>query len=254
MILACWNVNSIRVRLPQLLAWLHSAKPDVVCLQEIKVETDEFPFDALGAAGYEAAAHGQPGYNGVAILSRSPLEEIVPGFDGEEGQSRLIEARVGDVRVFSAYCPNGQSPTSDKFAYKERFYEALRAHLDSVARPDELIALCGDFNVAPEPRDVWDAKKCAGDIGFHPSEHQWLANLTGWGLVDSFRLHEQGAGHFSWWDYRGFGFGKNRGMRIDQIWLSRPLAERCTRAWIDVEPRKLEKPSDHTPVLCEFSV
>lgn len=252
MLIASWNVNSIKVRLPQLLNWLEQAKPDVVCLQELKCETELFPFDALGEAGYEAAAYGQKAYNGVAILSRLPIENPVEGFAGEEGQARLIEATINGVTVLSCYAPNGQAVGSDKFAYKLRFFEALRRHLDGLGNSGLPLVLAGDFNVAPDERDVWDAAKCAGDIGFHPDEHKALKRLTDWGLVDSFRLHDARPGQFSWWDYRGFGFGKDRGMRIDQLWLSKALERRCKSARIDVEPRKLEKPSDHTPVLCEI--
>lgn len=251
--IATWNVNSIKVRLPQLAAWLKKAAPDVVCLQEIKCETDAFPFDALGELGYEAAAYGQKTYNGVAILSKQPIENIVEGFDGEEGQSRLIEATINGITVLSCYAPNGQSVGSEKFAYKLRFFEALRKHLDGLGKPTMPLVIAGDFNVAPDERDVWDAKKCANDIGFHPDEHKALKRFTDWGLVDSFRLHEQGAGHFSWWDYRS-GYDNNQGMRIDQVWISKALEKACIGARIDIGPRKLEKPSDHTPVLCELDV
>lgn len=254
MIIAAWNVNSIRARKQHLLDWLSLAKPDVVCLQELKLTTDEFPFDEIGDAGYEAAVYGQPTYNGVAVLSKLPIEEVIEGFPGEEGQSRLIEAVIGGVHVISAYCPNGQSPDSDKFRFKQRFFAALRAHLDGLGKPDLPLAICGDFNIAPDERDVWDPAACRGMIGFHPDEHAWLKHLTDWGLHDSFRLHEPGAGHYSWWDYRGGGFRKNEGMRIDQIWLSDGLKPACTRAWIDTEPRGWDKPSDHTPVLCELSL
>lgn len=253
MIIAAWNVNSLRVRLQHLLDWLGQAKPDVVCLQELKMPTDEFPFDAIGDAGYEAAVHGQPSYNGVAILSRLPIEEVIEGFPGEEGQSRVIEAVIEGVHVFSVYAPNGQAIGSDKFAYKQRFYKALREHLDGLGKPGEPVALCGDFNIAPDDRDVWDVKACAGNIGFHPDEHAWLREFAAWGLHDSLRLIEPKSGLFSWWDYRGGGFAKDHGMRIDQIWVSDGLKASVQNAWIDIEPRTWEKPSDHTPVLCDIS-
>lgn len=251
MLIATWNVNSIKVRLPQLSSWLEKAAPDVVCLQEIKCETGAFPFDELGELGYEAAAYGQKTYNGVAILSKLPLENIVEGFPGEEGQARLIEATINGVTVLSCYAPNGQSIGSDKFAYKLRFYAALRKHLDGLGKATMPLVIAGDFNIAPDERDVYDPKKCANDIGFHPDELKALKQFTDWGLVDSFRLHEKGAGHYSWWDYRS-GYDNNEGMRIDQVWISKGLEKACTGARIDIAPRKLEKPSDHTPVLCEL--
>ncbi len=254
MLIATWNVNSLRVRLQHLLDWLGQAGPDVLCLQELKLPTDDFPFDEVGELGYEAAVHGQPGYNGVAILSRLPIEEVIEGFPGEEGQSRVIEAMIEGVHVFSVYAPNGQAVGSDKFAFKQRFFHALREHLDSFGKPSEPVALCGDFNIAPDERDVWDPKACAGGIGFHPDEHKWLKHFTGWGLHDSFRLMNDKGGQFSWWDYRGGGYKRGHGMRIDQIWVSDGLKKSVKKAWIDIDPRGWEQPSDHTPVLCELEV
>jgi exodeoxyribonuclease III len=254
MLIAAWNVNSIRVRIQHLLDWLGQAQPDVVCLQELKVSTEDFPFDAVADAGYEAAAYGAGGYNGVAILSRLPIEEVIEGFPGEEGQPRVLEALIEGVHVFSVYAPNGQAPDSDKFAYKQRFYRALRAHLDDLGGPDEPVALCGDFNIAPDERDVWDPAKCRGHIGFHPREHEWLKHFTDWGLHDSLRLLNDKAGLYSWWDYRGNGFGRDEGMRIDQVWVSDALKGDVKEAWIDIEPRGWEKPSDHTPVLCRLAL
>jgi exodeoxyribonuclease III len=252
MLIATWNVNSIRVRLAHLRDWLKQATPDVVCLQELKAPAEEFPYDEVGELGYEAAVYSHGGYNGVAVLSRLPMDDVVEGFPGEEGQPRVIEAQVGGVHVFSVYAPNGQSPDSDKFAYKARFYAALREHLDNLGGPSLPVALGGDFNIAPADGDVWDADACRGGIGFHPDEHQWLARFSAWGLHDSLRLKDATPGLFSWWDYRGGGFRKNRGMRIDQIWVSDALKDAVEAAWIDTEPRGWEKPSDHTPVLCRL--
>lgn len=254
MLIATWNVNSIRVRAQHLVNWMQDAEPDVVCLQELKVETDDFPFDEIANAGYEAAVHGQGGYNGVAILSRLPIEEVIEGFPGEEGQSRMIEAVVEGVHVFSIYAPNGKAPGDEKFEYKQRFYQAMREHLDGLGKSTEPLALCGDFNIAPDERDVWDAETCRGHIGFHPDEHKWLASFTGFGLHDSLRIIKQDAGLFSWWDYRGGGYPRNHGMRIDQIWVSDGLKESVKDAWIDIDPRGWEQPSDHTPVLVELDV
>lgn len=254
MLIATWNVNSLRARKQHLLDWLKLAKPDVVCLQELKMPTDEFPFDDIGDAGYEAAVYGQPTYNGVAVLSKLPIEEVIEGFPGEEGHSRLIETVIEGVHIISAYCPNGQSPESDKFKFKQRFFAALRKHLDGLGKPDMPLAICGDFNIAPEARDVWDPKLAAKGVGFHPEELKWLANVTAWGLHDSLRLVDQKGGQFSWWDYRGGGFRKNEGMRIDQIWVSNGLKGAVKKAWIDTEPRGWDKASDHTPVLCELKL
>jgi len=253
-LIATWNVNSVRARRQHLLDWLQQAQPDVVCLQELKLETDKFPFDEVGNAGYEAAVYGQPTYNGVAILSRLPIEEVIEGFPGEEGQARLIEAVIEGVHVFSVYAPNGQAVDSDKFQYKQRFYKALREHLDGIGKPTEPVALCGDFNIAPADRDVWDPRKLKGEIGFHPDEHKWLKHFADWGLHDSLRLVDDKPGLYSWWDYRGGGFAKDHGMRIDQIWVSHALKDSVKKAWIDLEPRTWEQPSDHTPVLCELDL
>jgi exodeoxyribonuclease-3 len=254
MIIASWNVNSLRVRLQHLLDWLKTAQPDVVCLQETKLATDDFPFDEVGEAGYEAASHGSGGHGGVAILSRLPIEEVVEGFPGEEGQSRVIEAMIEGVHVFSVYAPNGQAIDSDKFEFKKRFYAALREHLDGFGKPTEQVVLCGDFNIAPDDRDVWDPAACRGQIGFHPDEHAWLQDMQAWGLHDSLRLVDQKGGQFSWWDYRGGGYKRGHGMRIDQIWVSDALKKSVKKAWIDIDPRGWEQPSDHTPVLCELDV
>ena len=254
MLIATWNVNSIRVREQHLLNWLGDVGPDVVCLQELKVPTDSFPFDAVGELGYEAAAYGHGGYNGVAILSRLPMEEVIEGFPGEEQQARMLEAVIEGVHVFSVYAPNGKAPDDEKFEYKQRFYKALREHLDGIGKPGEPVVLGGDFNIAPDERDVWDADACRGHIGFHPDEHKWLENFKAWGLHDSLRLVKDDAGLFSWWDYRGGGYPRNHGMRIDQVWVSDGLKDSVKDAWIDIDPRGWEQPSDHTPVLCELDL
>ena len=254
MLIASWNVNSLRVRLQHLLDWLAKAQPDVVCLQELKMETDKFPFDEIGEAGYEAAVVGQKTYNGVAVLSRLPIEEVVEGFPGDEGQARLIEAVIEGVHVLSAYCPNGERPGSEKFQYKQRFFKSLREHFDALGPNTTPVAICGDFNIAPEARDVWDPVKAAKVCGFHPDEVKWLGEFTAWGFHDSLRQFDQKGGQFSWWDYRTDGWRKGEGMRIDQIWVSHALKDSVKKAWIDCEPRGWDKPSDHTPVLCELDV
>jgi len=254
MLIATWNVNSLRVRLPHLLKWLARAEPDVVLLQEIKMESDKFPFDEIGEAGYEAAVHGQKTYNGVAVLSRLPIDDVVEGFNGDEGQARLIEVQIEGVHVFSAYCPNGEKPGSDKFKYKQRFYTALRRHFDALGANSTPVVIGGDFNIAPEAKDVWDPVKAAKTCGFHPDELKWLANWREWGFHDSLRLCDDKGGQFSWWDYRTDAWSTDEGMRIDQIWVSEGLKKSVKKAWIDRTPRGWEKPSDHTPVLCELAV
>ena len=251
--LATWNVNSIKVRLPQLLAWLAAAQPDVVCLQELKTEAAKFPRTELEGAGYACAVNGQKTYNGVALLSRSPLAEIVldiPGFADE--QRRVIAATVQDVRVVCVYCPNGQAVGSEKYEYKLRWFAALREHLQAEIEKHPRLAVAGDFNVAPEDRDVHDPKVWEGQVHVSgPERAAWRALLE-LGLRDSFRLFEQPEKTFSWWDYRMMGFRRNAGLRIDHILLSAALAERCAAATVDKEPRRLERPSDHAPALVEL--
>jgi exodeoxyribonuclease III len=251
--LASWNVNSIKVRLPQLLEWLAAAQPDVVCLQELKTEDAGFPRAALEAAGYASVVSGQKTYNGVAILSRAPLGEVatgIPDFDDE--QRRVIAATTGRVRVVCVYCPNGQAVGSDKYEYKLRWFAALKDYLAGELQRHPNLAVAGDFNVAPEDRDVHDPKAWEGQVHVsEPERAAWRA-LLALGLTDSFRLFEQPEKSFSWWDYRMMGFRRNAGLRIDHILLSAPLAQACTGASIDKAPRKLERPSDHAPVLAEL--
>lgn len=251
--LAAWNVNSVKVRLPQLLDWLAAAQPDAVCLQELKTEETGFPRDALEAAGYACAVHGQKTYNGVAILSRSPLRDVATGIPGlADDQRRVIAASIGDLRVVSVYCPNGQSVGSEKYEYKLRWFAALRDYLEQELAARPRLAVAGDFNVAPEDRDVHDPKAWEGQVlASAPERAAWRA-LLALGLKDSFRLFEQAEKAFSWWDYRMMAFRRNAGLRIDHILLSAPLAAACTGASIDKAPRKLERPSDHAPVLAEL--
>jgi exodeoxyribonuclease III len=251
--LATWNVNSIKVRLPQLLEWLAGAKPDVLCLQELKTEEPKFPRADLEAAGYTCAVSGQKTYNGVAILSRTPPGEIaagIPGFADE--QKRVIAATVQDTRVVCVYCPNGQAVGSDKYEYKLRWFAALREYLAAELRNNARLAVAGDFNVAPEDRDVHDPKAWEGQVHVsEPERAAWRA-LLALGLKDSFRLFEQPEKVYSWWDYRMMGFRRNAGLRIDLILLSDELARTCTSSTVDKAPRKLERPSDHAPALAEL--
>ncbi len=252
--LATWNVNSLKVRLPHLLDWLAAAKPDVICLQELKLEDAKFPRAEIEAAGYRAAHLGQKTYNGVAILSRLEIAEVatgIPGFADE--QKRVIAATLGGARIVCVYCPNGQAVGSEKYEYTLRWFAALREYVAAELSRHPSLALLGDFNVAPEDRDVHDPKAWEGQVHVsEPERTAWRALLE-LGLKDRFRLFEQPEKSYSWWDYRMMGFRRNAGLRIDQILLSAPLAARCTASTIDKEPRKLERPSDHTPVVCELS-
>ena len=252
--LATWNVNSLKIRLQHLTDWLHSAQPDVVCLQELKLEDAKFPRDELTAVGYASAFSGQKTYNGVAILARSPLEDVqmgIPGFVHEH--KRVIAATVGGVRIVCLYAPNGQSLDSDKYEYKLQWYAALREWLrEELARHPQL-AVLGDLNIAPEDRDVHDPKAWEGQIHVSEPERAAFRALLDLGLKDAFRLFEQAEKTFSWWDYRMLGFRRNAGLRIDFILLSPALASRCTACSIDKAPRRLERPSDHTPVIVDLS-
>jgi exodeoxyribonuclease-3 len=252
--IATWNVNSLRVRLPHLLDWLALHSPDAICLQETKCEDATFPAAALAAAGYRSIHHGQRAYNGVAILSKIEGCGVcrgIPEFIDE--QSRVIAANVGDLRLVSIYVPNGQSVGSDKYAYKLRWFEALAAWLEGELAAHPRLAVLGDFNVAPEDRDVHDAAAWAGQVLFSDPEKAALRKLIDLGFVDSFRLFEQPERSFSWWDYRMMAFRRKMGLRIDHILLAPALAANCTSCTIDVEPRKLERPSDHAPVVCEIA-
>ncbi len=251
--LATWNVNSLKVRLPHLLDWLASTNPDVVCLQETKLEDTRFPREALESAGYRAAFTGQKTYNGVAILARSPLAEVEAGIAGfPDEQKRVLSATVERTRVVCLYAPNGQAVGSDKYEYKLRWYDALREWLRKVLARHPRLAVLGDLNIAPEDRDVHDPKAWEGQVHVSEPERAALRGLVGLGLEDSFRLFDQPERSYSWWDYRMAAFRRNAGLRIDLILLSSALARQCRASTIDTAPRKLERPSDHTPVIAEI--
>jgi exodeoxyribonuclease-3 len=253
--IASWNVNSIRARQQRLVTWLALAQPDVMCLQELKCTDAEFPSLELKAAGYESASHGQRSYNGVAILSKVPLAEVALGIgDESDDQARVMAATSGAVRVVSAYAPNGQAVDSAAFEYKLQWYERLRRYLDAHFDRNQLLVLCGDFNVAPEPRDVHDPKLWEGQTMFTLKEREALGRAVGFGLVDTFRLLHPEGERFSWWDYRMLAFPKNRGLRIDHLYATAPLAEKCIAADIDREARKGSQPSDHAPVWAQFAL
>ncbi|MCL4743938.1 MAG: exodeoxyribonuclease III [Burkholderiaceae bacterium] len=255
--LATWNVNSLKVRLPQLLDWLAADPVDVVCLQETKLTDERFPRDALAEAGYDAAFSGQPTYNGVAILTRaatvgSPLDVQIgnPRFDDE--QKRIIAATVGDLRVVCVYVPNGQSVDSDKYVYKLAWLDAMIAWLGPQVSASSSFALAGDFNIAPEARDVHDPEQWKGQVLFTDAERERFRQLERLGLVDAFRLFEQPEKSYSWWDYRQLAFRRNRGLRIDHVMVSPALRSRVRACTIDREMRKREQPSDHAPVIAEI--
>ena len=253
MIIATWNVNSLKVRLPHLLDWLAQRRPDVVCLQETKTEDAKFPADELKGAGYQVIFSGQKTYNGVAILSRVSPAEVqagIPGFADE--QKRVLAATVDGVRVVCAYVPNGQAVDSDKYAYKLEWLAAFERWLSEELQRHPTLAVLGDYNIAPADEDVYDPKAWTGQVLCSDKEREAFNRIIGLGLKDSFRLFPQPERSFSWWDYRMNAFRRKMGLRIDHILASHPLAEGCTRCEIDVEPRKLERPSDHAPVIAEY--
>ena len=253
--LATWNVNSLSVRLPQLLDWLAANPVDALVLQETKLTDDKFPAAELQAAGYHAQWFGQKTYNGVALLSREPATDIVrniPGFADE--QARVIAGTVphptlGDVRVIGAYFPNGQAPGSDKFAYKMGWLEALNAWVKDELQRHPNLVLMGDYNIAPTDDDVYDPVGWKDQIHCTVEEREHFQRLLGLGLSDAFRQFEQAPRLWSWWDYRNLAFRKNQGLRIDHILLSEALKPRATACVIDKAPRKNERPSDHAPVV-----
>ena len=252
--LATWNVNSLKVRLPHLLDWLVKAAPDVVCLQETKVEDHNFPADVLHDAGYHSLCSGQKTYNGVALLSRLPIEAPEHGISGfADIQKRLLTATIGGIRIVCAYVPNGQSVGSEKYQYKMNWLAALRRGLESQLTLHSKLALLGDYNIAPEDRDVHDPKAWEGNVMVSEPERAAFRAFQEIGLVDSFRLFDASEKRFTWWDYRMGAFRRNLGLRIDHIMLSGELARSCTSCVIDVEPRRLERPSDHAPVLVELN-
>ena len=253
--IASWNVNSLKVRLPQVLDWLAKNQPDALCLQELKLEDANFPAAALEAAGYSATFSGQKTYNGVAILSRTPADNVLRGIAGfDDPQRRVISAEVDGVRLVCAYIPNGQSIDSDKYRYKLNWLAAFTAWLEQELVQHPRLAVLGDYNIAPEDRDVYDPKAWEGQVLVSPPERDAFRRLIELGFRDSFRLFEQLEKSYSWWDYRMNGFKRNLGLRIDHILLSPALAASCSSCSIDLEPRRNERPSDHAPVIAEIAV
>jgi exodeoxyribonuclease-3 len=248
--LATWNVNSLAVRLPQLLEWLATNPVDAMVLQETKLTDDKFPRAEIEAAGWRVAFHGQKTYNGVALLSRSEAADVVKNIPGhDDAQARVIAGTVDGVRVIGVYIPNGQAPDSEKFVYKMRWQDALREWVRSELAAHPQLVLMGDYNVAPEDRDVYDPIAWAGQIHCTPEERAQFRSLLELGMVDAFRLFEQPPKSWSWWDYRNLAFRKNQGLRIDHILVSEALKARVSTCVIDKLPRKNERPSDHAPVI-----
>jgi len=252
--LATWNINSIRVRLPQVLDWLKHESPDVLCLQETKVIDAEFPTEELRQIGYTAVYTGQKTYNGVAILSRQPLDAVITNLPGiKDPQRRFIAATSGTLRVVNVYVPNGEAVGSDKYAYKLSWLKTLQKYMAAELKANSWLVLVGDFNVAPEGRDVHDPRTWEGRVLFSDKERAAFARLIQEGMIDAFRQFEQPEKSFSWWDYRQGAFRRNRGLRIDHILCSSELVPRCMACRIDKNPRALERPSDHAPVIADFN-
>jgi exodeoxyribonuclease-3 len=253
--IATWNVNSLRVRLPQLATWMGGDPTDIVGLQELKLTDEDFPAEDIRGLGLQAAWYGQKTYNGVALLATLPLTEVVTGIPGhDDPQKRVIAATVAGVRIINVYVPNGQSVGSDKYAYKLDWIGHLQRYVQEAMQRWERLVLMGDFNIAPEDRDVHDPAKWAGSVHVSEAERAALAGLMEIGLVDTFRLFDQPEGAYSWWDYRMGAFRRNHGLRIDLVLTSRALAERCTGSRIDRAPRAWERPSDHAPVVATFDI
>lgn len=252
--IASWNVNSLKVRLPQVLAWLAVHRPEVLAVQETKTSDDRFPVAAFDEAGWRVHFSGQRTYNGVAMITRSEASDVVTDLAGlDDPQRRVVAATIGGVRIYNLYVPNGQEPGSEKFDYKLQWFRHLLAQVAHELNHHDEIAVVGDFNIAPADADVHDPEALAGQIHCSQPEREALGRLFDLGFVDTFRRFEQPAKAFSWWDYRAAAFRRNQGLRIDLILASPTLAQRCTSSAIDVEPRRNERPSDHAPVIAEFS-
>jgi exodeoxyribonuclease-3 len=253
--IATWNVNSLNARLPRVEEWLGYAQPDVICMQETKVADGAFPEMAFATAGYEVAHHGDGRWNGVAIASRVGIKDAKVGFSSgqDEQGARIMSANCDGVTVYSVYVPNGRSVDSEFYEAKLEWLAELRTELDTTSDPSGSVAVCGDFNVAPDDRDVWDPAKTAGSTHVTEPERRALANVRAFGLSDALRLQYDGGGLYSWWDYRAGCFHKHEGLRIDLILLSAALAERCTFVLIDRNARKGKLPSDHAPVFADLT-
>ena len=250
---ASWNVNSLNVRLPHVLAWCDVASPDILALQETKLTDDRFPVNELLEAGYQSVYSGQKTYNGVAILSREPATDIVTDIDGlEDPQRRILAATIGGLRIIDLYVVNGSEVGSEKFAYKLHWLEQVTRWIETEMQCHEKVIVLGDFNIAPDDRDVHDPELWRGKILCSEQEREALQGILRLGLTDTFRQFEQEEKTWSWWDYRMAAFRRNMGLRIDLVLASAALSEVCSAAYIDKEPRRQDRPSDHAPVIAEF--
>jgi exodeoxyribonuclease III len=255
--IATWNVNSLKVRMPRVEEWVAYARPDVLCLQETKLSDSAFPHLAFSALGYESVHHGDRQWNGVAILSRVGIDDVVSGFASPlepDSETRILTARCGSVLVTSVYVPNGRSLDSEHYTYKLEWLAKLRDHIDSVGKPSQPFVVCGDFNIAPEDIDVWDPKAFVGSTHVSEPERQALRHIEDWGLIDAFRRRYPEDRLFSYWDYRAGDFHEHRGMRIDLLLVTKPVADRITWALVDRNARKGKLPSDHAPVLIDVDI
>lgn len=252
--LLTWNVNSIRMRLDPTLTYIDEHEPDIVCLQETKVEDQLFPRVPFMELGYTVTCHGSKGYAGVVTLTRQKPSEVHRGFrEGPEDEApRIVSLVVDGVRIYNLYVPNGQAVGSEAFQYKLAWLERLRAELDATCKPDEPVLLCGDFNIAPDERDVYSVEAMTGHTHFTDAEHGALDHLKAFGLHDCFRKHHDEGGQFTWFDYRGAAFERGAGLRIDHVYVTAPLYERCEEVVQDLEPRGWDKASDHAPVRARF--
>jgi exodeoxyribonuclease-3 len=253
--LATWNVNSLKARLGRVEEWLGLTEPDVLCVQETKLADDAFPALSLATLGYDAVHHGQGRWNGVAILSRIGIEDVVHGFavGPPDPDARLLTARCGSTLVVTAYAPNGRAVGHEQFFYKLDWFDRLLAHIDALADPEEPVIVCGDLNIAPDDSDVARPDEWRGTVLCHDDVRASFRELIGWGLVDCFRKHHPNGGVYSWWDYRMLAFPKGNGLRIDHVLATPQIAERCHAATIDREQRKGKLPSDHAPVIVELA-
>lgn len=251
--IATWNVNSLKVRLPHVLDWVTENQPDILALQETKLTDENFPLEAIQDTGYQVVYSGQKTYNGVCILSKEPAHDTVTDIPGlDDPQRRILAATIGDTRIINLYVVNGAEVGSEKYAYKLDWLEKVTAYIQSQLESFAKVIVLGDFNIAPDDRDVHDPEAWRGRILCSEPERDALQNILALGFKDTWRLFEQEENSFSWWDYRAAGFRRNRGLRIDLILASDPLAAECTACIIDKGPRRLERPSDHTPVVAEF--
>lgn len=253
---ATWNVNSINVRIPHLVEWALREKPDVICLQETKCVDDNFPLTVINELGYEAEFFGQKSYNGVAILSKTPMSDVQKGFadDDEESPKRLIAATIDGVRIVNTYIPNGTELGTDKFTFKLDWLQRLRRYFDETCDQNSDVLLCGDFNVAMDETDVWSVSAWEGKLHFTKTERAAMYYVKQWGFDDLFRVKNGDVRQFSWWNYREGAWQRNQGLRIDYVWTSPSLSAKAKTCKIDTSTRGLEKPSDHAPVIAEFDV